>query len=156
MAYASPGATAIGWRLAAMPCRTRLGDSSCSTRDRRASARSLWVVVQRGETRAGEPSVASALADEWGAMARRRAANPWLPLVPMIFEGAVPAFRDERWWLHTGDSVLPMRLSDEAGWQLGAYSGGHPVAVFCEWDGDQAAPLTAWGSEGLWLNGSAP
>jgi hypothetical protein len=114
------------------------------------------LVVQRDETRSGERSVASALADEWGAMAQRRAANPWLPLVPMIFEGAVPACRDERWWLHAADSMIPMRLSDEAGWQLAAYSGGHPVAVFCEWDGDQVAPLTAWGSEGLWLNGMAP
>src|SRR3989344_5443561 len=39
-----------GSRLPAMPCRNRLGDSSTSTSERRASKRSLWLVVKRGQS----------------------------------------------------------------------------------------------------------
>src|SRR5256885_6725364 len=42
LAKPSPWATAMGRRLPAMPCRNRLGDSSTSTMDRRASKRLLW------------------------------------------------------------------------------------------------------------------
>ena len=50
-----------------MPAKNRLGDSSTSTIDRRASKRSLWLVVKRGQ--ASAPGMMSA-----------SSANIWQPL----------------------------------------------------------------------------
>jgi len=50
-----------------MPCRNRLGDSSTSTIESRASKRSLWLVVKRGQ--ASAPGMMSA-----------SSANIWQPL----------------------------------------------------------------------------
>ncbi|MNW17288.1 hypothetical protein D3C71_2164270 [compost metagenome] len=41
-----------------------------------------------------------------------------------------------------------MQLAAAEAWQLLAHSGGAPLRVFGEWDGEQFAPLTAWAAEG--------
>jgi hypothetical protein len=113
------------------------------------------VVAQPGEARSAALGMPRASADEWDRMARHRAASPWLPLVPMVFDAAVPLAEETGWWLRAGDGALPLRVADEAAWLLAAYSGGHPVSLFGEWDGDKLHPLTAWGPGSLWLNGAA-
>ena len=91
--------------------------------------------------------------DEWLAMAQRCAGNPWLPLVPMLLAQVTPAYHNKAWWLHMNNSAVPLRLGDEPGWLLAAYSGGQHVNLFGEWDGEQLTPLTAWSSDGVWRNG---
>ncbi len=91
--------------------------------------------------------------DEWLTMAQRYAGNPWLPLVPVLLASATPVCQNEAWWLHMAENAVPLRLSDEPGWLLAAYSGGHSVSLFGEWDGERLTPLTAWCSDGVWRNG---
>lgn len=92
-------------------------------------------------------------AGEWLALARRWSAQPWLRLQPLLLARATPVHASEAWWLDAEDGRLPLRLADEAGWLLAAHSGGHPLALFGEWDGGRLTPLTAWSADGLWTQG---
>jgi hypothetical protein len=40
--------------------------------------------------------------------------------------------------------VLPISPAFDRGWHLLALSGGHPVTLFGEWDGDQFLPMSVW------------
>jgi hypothetical protein len=110
------------------------------------------IVAEQRSALADQLPTTRATPDEWLTLAQRYAANPWLPLVPLLLEQAAPVYQNDTWCLHTGHSTVPMRLSDEPGWLLAAHSGGQPVSLFGEWDGEKLTPLTAWGGEGLWLN----
>ena len=70
--------------------------------------------------------------------------NPWLPGVPMVLEGITP-FRDgERWCAHDEEGMLlPFAVGWDDGWTLLALSGGHPVALCGEWNGEGFTPLCA-------------
>ena len=94
--------------------------------------------------------------DEWQRMAQQIAANPWQPLLPMVWTEAIPARHGDQWWLRldAAPQALPMQLATQEAWQLLAHSGGAPLRVFGEWDGEQFAPLTAWASGAA--AGSAP
>ena len=94
--------------------------------------------------------------DEWQRMAQQIAANPWQPLLPMVWAEASPARHGDQWGLRldTSPQALPMQLATQEAWQLMAHSGGAPLRVFGEWDGEQFAPLTAWASGAA--AGSAP
>jgi hypothetical protein len=76
------------------------------------------------------------------AYARALAADPWTERVLLVLDGVVPEPRDGRWLLRDarGDA-LP--LSSRAPWPLLALSGGHPVWLSGEWDGDALLPLAA-------------
>ena len=119
-----------------------------------ASLLRATVAEHRGITTQTKPLIPEA--DEWLALAQRFAQNPWLPLAPMVFAQATPVYQNSAWVLHIGhtaQTTLPLRINDENGWLLAAHSGGNPVALMGEWDGEQLTPLTAWGPDGLWLHG---
>lgn len=85
-----------------------------------------------------------ALADEWQAMATRVAACPWVSLHPLTLTGAVPLRAGERLLAVAGERALPLAIGDADTWSLLAASGGHPLQLFGEWDGQVLRPLTAW------------
>lgn len=91
---------------------------------------------------------------EWQQVAERYAGNPWLRLQPLLFAAATPVYAGEAWTLHTDATQVPLRLAAEPGWLLAAHSGGAPLTVFGEWDGDCLTPLSAWNAGGLWTNGA--
>lgn len=92
---------------------------------------------------------------EWQQIAQRVAANPWSHLHPVrccdatllcdAQAGGV-AFR-----LQWDDMVLPLQLHPSDGWALLALSGGQPLHIQGEWDGNSLRPLTAMGAEGIWI-----
>jgi hypothetical protein len=41
-------------------------------------------------------------------------------------------------------------MREEDGWQLLAESGGAPLSVFGEWDGEALRPLSAWNPALIW------
>ncbi len=89
---------------------------------------------------------AASLADALGEYARALAQQPWLETWPMRVNGVVSQVRGEH-----GNLLL----SDERGrglsivdrftgaWHLLAISGGAPLEVFGEWDGNALRPLAA-------------
>lgn len=93
---------------------------------------------------------AGAAEDEWQAHAETLAAQPWLTRFPLLAAHAIPIWRQQQATLCFGSSCLPLSLGDSAHWGLLALSGGHPVQVMGEWDGEVLHPLSAWGGEQFW------
>lgn len=89
----------------------------------------------------GYPTIDSALAAYAQALAR----NPWLELFPMLLANIIPMQTEAGWQVRdTADTVLTIAPRFEKDWTLLALSGGHPVTVFGEWDGEQLLPLGVW------------
>jgi hypothetical protein len=92
-------------------------------------------------------SIAEALASHAGALAR----NPWLELWPLAIGPATLARSQEGGWLLRDEAGgwLPLAHNFDAGWQLLAVSGGHPLTLAGSWDGRALAPLCAWAGDRL-------
>lgn len=94
---------------------------------------------------AGQP-ISQLLEEYADALARQ----PWLREWPATLTQVLPSpLPDGRWLLHhaTETGTLPLRFADEnAGWQLLAESGGQPLTLFGEWDGQAFRPLSSWSS----------
>lgn len=74
---------------------------------------------------------------------------PWVGQVPAVLSGVTPVrTASGRWWVVDGNGD-GLRLSRGGHWTLLAVSGGRPVDVFGEWDGDQLRPLLVAGEHGL-------
>lgn len=87
---------------------------------------------------------------EWHALAQRVADNPWIPLHPLRCHAATPCREADGFSLHWGGQSLPLTLSDAEGWALLALSGGQPLSVMGEWNGETLRPLSAQGADGVW------
>ena len=87
---------------------------------------------------------------EWRTIAERIAGNPWMALHPLRCQQAVPSQNDNGFGLYWAERQLPLAVSDTQGWALMALSGGQPVAVMGEWNGDVLRPLSVQGSDGVW------
>ena len=81
---------------------------------------------------------------EWQAVAERVAASPWTPLHPIVMRRAVAVMTGGRMHLVAEGQALPAAIGTADAWRLLAASGGHPVSVMGEWDGEVFQPLTAW------------
>jgi len=74
--------------------------------------------------------------------------TPWIESHPMLLREAIPTL------------TTPSRIRDAIGrsvrvserfrdrWRLIAVSGGAPIPLFGEWDGESLMPLTVWGESG--------
>ena len=76
--------------------------------------------------------------------ARALSVHPWIEEFPIVLGGARPATRG----LVVDGRLLPYRQPFERVWQLLALSGGQPVTVFGEWNGERLRPMTAWSEWG--------
>lgn len=91
--------------------------------------------------------------DSWQALRRLRAealaANPWTELLPACIGELTPQLQLDGLWLQDrhGDS-LPIWQGFEQSWLLLALSGGHPLSLSLEFDGERAYPLGVWSDEG--------
>ena len=76
------------------------------------------------------------------------ARQPWLREWPTTLTQVLPIPQpDGGWLLHhaTESGTLPLRFMEEDfGWRLLAESGGQPIALFGEWDGQAFRPLSSW------------
>lgn len=112
------------------------------------------VVKQRAGT--GQPAAALPGYADWqaatAAYAAALAANPWVDTFPLALEAAVPRQNGEKWGLcDPAGRWNPLSPDCTFPWQLFALSGGHPLAVFGEYDGDFLYPLSAC-TQGRWIN----
>lgn len=79
------------------------------------------------------------------------AANPWQWPQPLLFGDGVPRESQQGWCLQTADKgYLRLNICDEDGWQLLAESGGTPLTMFGEWDGEELRPLSCWNPALVW------
>jgi hypothetical protein len=92
---------------------------------------------------AGEPVGFAGFHELLGATASALAAQPWLDRFPCVVRDVRPARTAARAWhlLDAAGRALPLAPRDHR--RLLALSGGHPVHVAAEWDGDALLPLAA-------------
>ncbi len=73
---------------------------------------------------------------------------PWMQRLPLTLHHATPVSESSRWFaLDAHSRAVPLRISEDDGWQLLALSGGHPLSIFGEWLGDHWRPLSAWSTD---------
>ena len=80
-----------------------------------------------------------------GAYAEALAHNPWVERFPLPLADVVPTRLADGWAIADAESRrLPLPRGYSKGWELLAISGGGPVGLFGEWDGETYTPLSAW------------
>ncbi|MBI1764731.1 MAG: SWIM zinc finger family protein [Acidobacteria bacterium] len=95
---------------------------------------------------AGFPLQAVASAVARAAYAVALARQPWLELFPLVLAGVTPFVRRERWFVLDDESrAWPLAPRYPAGWELLALSGGQPINLMAEWDGEFLWPLAVAG-----------
>lgn len=83
--------------------------------------------------------------------ARILAREPWTELMPCPLLGVMPVKEDSLWSIADADGArLPLDRSAD-GWTLVAMSGGRPIDLFGEWNGERLLPLSA-SAEGRYLH----
>jgi hypothetical protein len=89
-------------------------------------------------------TIAEAYKAYTGALTR----NPWLEQFPLALDAVYPRQRDGRWIARdAAGHLLPLAPEFTFPWELLAFSGGHPLSLFGEWNGDRLLPLGAWTAE---------
>ena len=97
----------------------------------------------------GHASITDALA----ACANLLAAFPWLERFPMPLTTVTPGVSAEAWFLRDCDGKsLPLSPRFTRGWELLAISGGHPVSLFGEWDGQTLLPMAVSSGDGQYAH----
>ena len=133
----APAGQVLDPGVASAPPRRR---RSPSTPARRRCGRS-WrsVTVSRGR------SIGCRVTRRWkrrsALRAQALARNPWTDRFPTALRDVVPARDGAEWALADGDGRALALAPRTLPWELVAVSGGHPVDVFGELDGEQLRPL---------------
>ncbi len=93
-------------------------------------------------------TIPAALAAYGAALSRQ----PWLSLFPMLLRDVYP-LRTETGWIvrDAGGHFLSIGQYVENGWKLLAISGGHPLKIFGEWNGERLLTLSTWAGDRLIL-----
>ena len=80
------------------------------------------------------------------AYAGALAQQPWLGILPAVLANiTLVQGKAGVWWLRDqAANRLPVNPGFSEGWRLLALSGGTPLTVFGEWNGQQFWPLSAW------------
>ncbi|MCC7361839.1 MAG: SWIM zinc finger family protein [Anaerolineales bacterium] len=101
------------------------------------------------------PGYAS-LAEAARAYGRALARQPWLERTLAPLWAVTPVRVEGAWWLRdVAGHGWPLAAGFEAAWQLLGLSGGAPLPVCGEWDGEAFWPLSAWAEDHLVVLGAA-
>ncbi|MFT3735204.1 MAG: SWIM zinc finger family protein [Rhodocyclaceae bacterium] len=109
------------------------------------------LVVGDQSLRPASPQAALGFDAALDALSVMAAANPWQSPLPLRVDDGVPVRDDAGWGLLLGGQRLPLKLRDDDGWQLVAESGGAPLPMSGEWDGESLRPLSAWRDGLVWF-----
>lgn len=97
---------------------------------------------------AGYATIAEAIA----AFARALACFPWLEQFPLLLQAVIPVQSTDDTWIvrDLSGHMVPLSSRFPHLWKMLAVSGGHPIVLAGEWDGETLLPLGAW-SEGRFV-----
>jgi hypothetical protein len=80
------------------------------------------------------------------------AAVPWLDRFLMPLADVIPVRQGGDWLIcDVHHYALPLAVGEMDGWRLAALSGGRPLTLAGEWDGERLSPLSAWAANQLIL-----
>ena len=96
------------------------------------------------QTIASLPAGSTNVADAFDAYADALAANPWLERWPMLLSRVAPVAPGKAagWQLRDEQGhALALSPAFRDGWTLLSVSGGRPISIFGEWDGEALLPM---------------
>ena len=103
------------------------------------------LVKERGAIEFDAPQFETNIAPAIAAYTAAPALHPWLERFPLALQNVIPLRHGEQWMMRDeATHVLPLASNFAKEWELFAVSGGHPVRLFGEWDGEFLLPLSAW------------
>lgn len=77
--------------------------------------------------------------------AQALACNPWIEQFPVALHTIIPNQKNGIWFLYdVHKHPLPIKPKSQKNWQILALSGGYPLDIFGEWDGEYFLPLSVW------------
>ncbi|WP_414619663.1 SWIM zinc finger family protein [Calothrix sp. CCY 0018] len=80
-----------------------------------------------------------------GEYSQALAKNPWIEQFPAPIRGVIPIKQNDSWFVRDEEKrLLPLKSIFKNNWQLLAFSGGYPIDIFGEWDGEYFLPLSLW------------
>ncbi|HEX5167043.1 MAG TPA: SWIM zinc finger family protein [Thermomicrobiales bacterium] len=82
-------------------------------------------------------SIDAVLASWAAALARQ----PWIERIPVVLRSVVPVIEEAGDWVVRDDAGRALALEGAPHWSLLAHSGGRPLDLTAEWDGQALAPL---------------
>lgn len=92
----------------------------------------------------GYQTIESFLRDYSEAIAQ----NPWLPQFPVLLSSVMPVFLENKFFLVDSEKKCVHTAGEVCSpWALIALSGGRPITVFGEWDGQALKILNAFSGE---------
>jgi SWIM zinc finger len=104
----------------------------------------------------GESQPAQAVGDALLSQAIHRygqalSQNPWLELYPLLLNQVIPRQSGQEWLIVDPEEVaVPLQVEPQVAWQICALSGGHPITVAGEWNGQALRPLSVWVGDRCW------
>ncbi len=106
----------------------------------------LRAIVKERRSSADRPKSAPGAADFADLLGRYSdalALNPWLPTFPAAIDSVVPLVTGDEWSLQDrAGRLMPICRQFESEWKLLGISGGDPIDIFAEWDGDSLFPIS--------------
>lgn len=106
------------------------------------------IAYQYDEPRTGLQAEGLTIQESVEAYSAALAKNPWLPEFPFLLDGVIPT-RHGKDWVLLEDSGLAIPLSEtfDHQWALMALSGGYPIQVGGEWNGQELMPTGAFAED---------
>lgn len=93
------------------------------------------------DTMPGYSNISTMLGEYSQALAK----NPWIEKFPAAIGGIIPIKQNDNWFIRDEDRrLLALKSRFKNNWQLLALSGGYPIDIFGEWDGEYFLPLSVW------------
>ena len=97
--------------------------------------------VTQLDTMPGYSNISTMLEEYSQALAK----NPWIEQFPVAIGRVIPIKQNDSWFVRDEEKrLLPLKSRFKNNWQLLAFSGGYPIDIFGEWDGEYFLPLSVW------------
>ncbi len=107
----------------------------------RAIVKNRQDAVTQIDTMPGYSNISSMVIEYSQALAK----NPWIEQFPAPIRGVIPIKQNDSWFVRDEDKrLLTLKSRFKNNWQLLALSGGYPIDIFGEWDGEYFLPLSVW------------
>ncbi|MEM7715647.1 MAG: SWIM zinc finger family protein [Cyanobacteria bacterium P01_A01_bin.68] len=108
----------------------------------RAIVKTREEAVTQIDTMPGYSNISNMIKEYSQALAK----NPWIEQFPAPIRGVIPIKQNNQWFIRDEDKhLVPVKSIFKNNWQLLALSGGYPIDIFGEWDGEYFLPVSVWG-----------
>ncbi|MDY6899138.1 MAG: SWIM zinc finger family protein [Cyanobacteriota bacterium] len=107
----------------------------------RAIVKTREDIVTQIDTISGYSNISNMVREYSQALAK----NPWLEQFPAAMNRIIPLKQNDSWFIRDEEKrLLPVKSRFKNNWQLLAISGGYPIDIFGEWDGESFSPVSVW------------